>query len=173
MTDKFIDQGLGHLLDHDHELVDLPNGALVLVDLSEYRREGLGKALLRVIRFRFEDKRDGKSGKFDGQFGAKGASVCADSTRDIMVYADMNPVVVGLDNAEIRTNAPQHLSQRLYAEQLFPFELHTLALLRSTDYPNYDDLIAFVKHYHERASWIESHPMDVTFDNLAAGERPF
>jgi hypothetical protein len=148
----------GNFVDIDRSLVDLPNLSLVEVDLPEYERNGLGRALLKVIRYNFEDI---------GQYGVEGMSIGADSSRGQMVYADMNPVLVGLTHSQVQEEAPTELIKMLYERQL-PLELVTLAVLRRTQFDGIESLVKFVEMYHQRASWLERHPVEVRFANIEA-----
>lgn len=148
----------GNFIDPDRKLVDLPNMALVEVDLPEYARNGLGRALMKVMRYQFTDL---------GAFGVEGMSLCAETSRGQMIYEDMNPQMVGLTHTEVQNRAPKELIKSLYAGNL-PIEMITLAALRHQDFPDLDALVAFLDKYHRRASWLESHPVEVRFANLEA-----
>ena len=148
----------GNFIDPDREMVDVPNLSLVEVDLPEYERNGLGRALLKVVRYHFEDI---------DKHGAEGMSIGANSSRGQMIYADMNPVVVGQTHTEVQEKAPAEVVKALYQRGL-PIELVTLGALRHAQFPNIDELVKFIDLYHKRASWMESHPVEVRFANIEA-----
>lgn len=148
----------GNYINLDREIVDVPHLSLVEVDLPEYERNGLGRALLKVVRYHFED--------YDKR-GAEGMSIGANSSRGHMIYADMNPVVVGHTHTEVQEKAPAEVVQALYRRGL-PIELVTLGALRHAQYQNIDELVQFIGLYHKRASWMESHPVEVHFANIRA-----
>lgn len=148
----------GNYIDPDREMVDVPNLALVEVDLPEYERNGLGRALLKVVRYHFENI---------DKYGAEGMSIGASSSRGQMIYADMNPVVVGQTHSEVQDKAPADVIKALYQHGL-PIELVTLGALRHAQFATVDQLIAFIDMYYKRASWMESHPVEVRFANIEA-----
>jgi hypothetical protein len=149
----------GVFVDRERKLADIPHQALVLVDLPEYARNGLGRALLgRVVRYHFEDI---------DTFGAEGMSIGADTSRGFLIYEDMNPVVVGQNHqdAQEKSGAPADVIRALYQRGLPP-ELITLGALRAKDFGSTEELIAFVERYHARATWMELHPVEVRFQNI-------
>lgn len=148
----------GNFIDPDRKLIDLPNLSLVEVDLPEYERNGLGRVLLKIVRYDFEDI---------GQYGVEGMSIGADSSRGQMVYEDMNPIVVGLTHSEAQSKAPPDVVSALYKSGL-PLELVTLGALRHAQFPNIETLIEFIDMYHLRSSWMEVHPVEVRFSNIEA-----
>lgn len=148
----------GNFIDPDREMVDVPNLSLVEVDLPEYERNGLGRVLLKVVRYHFEDI---------DKCGAEGMSIGANSSRGQMIYADMNPVVVGQTHTEAQEKAPAEVVKALYQRGL-PIELVTLGALRHAQFPGIDELVQFIELYHKRASWMESHPVEVRFANIEA-----
>lgn len=151
----------GNFVDPDREMVDVEHQSLVLVDLPEYARNGLGRALLgRVVRYHFDDI---------GAFGSEGMSIGADTSRGFLIYKDMNPVVVGKTHAEaqVASGAPEATIKALYQRGL-PIELVTLGALRHGDYDSVDALVAAVEEYHARASWMELHPVETRFQNIEA-----
>jgi hypothetical protein len=151
---------LVHYLSPDRKAVDFPDGSLLEVELPEYERAGLGRALLRVLRYKFTDL---------NTFAVEGGALCANGSRKIMVYADMNPVWVGNNHTEAQSRAPKELLQRLYGERI-PVEYVTLGALRYEQFPDYIQLAAFIQRYHEKASWIEANPIAVMFENIAEGK---
>lgn len=148
----------GNYIDPDRTLFDAPNLALVEVDLPEYERNGLGRALLKVVRFHFTDI---------GAYGIEGLSVGADSSRGIMVYEDMNPRVVGLTHSQAQADAPPELVRALFQAKL-PNELITIGALRHAQFGSANSLIEFIRMYHARASWMEVHPAEVRLQNMEA-----
>lgn len=148
----------GNFIDPDRTLVDLPNLSLVEVDLPEYERNGLGRVLLKVVRYNFEDI---------GKYGVEGMSIGADSSRGQMIYEDMNPVLVGLTHTEAQAKAPAEIVKALYQKGL-PLELVTLGALRHAEFESIDALAMFIEMYHHRASWMEVHPVEVRFANIEA-----
>lgn len=151
----------GNFIDPDRELVDIGHQSLVLVDLPEYARNGLGRALIgRVVRYHFSD--------IDA-YGAEGLSIGADTSRGFLIYKDMNPVVVGKTHAEAQAHsgAPETTLQALYQRDL-PIELVTLGALRHAEFATVDDLVAHIEAYHARASWMELHPVETRFQNIEA-----
>lgn len=149
----------GSYIDPQRELFDAPQLALVQVDLPEYANSGLGRALLSVIRYEFTD--------LDSVFGVEGMSVGADSSRGMMVYKDMQPTVVAASHNELHERNPE-LANALRT-QGFPPELISIGVLRAAETEtSFDGLCRFIEVYHARASWIESHPVEVKFANLEA-----
>jgi hypothetical protein len=159
----------GNFVDPDRELVDIEHQSLVLVDLPEYARNGLGRALLgRVVRYHFSDL---------SAFGSEGMSIGADTSRGFLIYRDMNPVVVGKNHTEAQANsgAPEATIKALYQRKL-PIELVTLGALRHAEFESVDALVADIEQYHARASWMELHPVETRFQNIEAQtgtETPF
>jgi hypothetical protein len=100
--------------------------------------------------------------------GPKKTHVSANGSRSITVYADMNPVWVGNNHTEAQSRAPKDLLRWLYGERI-PIEYVTLGALRYEQYPDYSDLAEFIMRYQKKASWIEAHPLEVVFENLAQG----
>jgi len=148
----------GNFIDPERELLDCPNWALMEVVIPEYERNGLGCALLKVVRYHFTDI---------GKFGAEGVSICADSSRGHMIYSDMAPRFVGCSHEEAQAEAPNEVLKSLYLLGL-PVELVTLGALRYENFDSLNKLADFIKMYHRRASWIEAHPIEVAFANLEA-----
>lgn len=151
----------GNFIDPDRELFDAPNMALVEVDVPEYARNGLGRCLLKVVRYHFEDI---------DKHGVEGLSIGADSSRGHMIYSDMNPVVVGHTHSEAQAHAgtPDRVLKALY-QRHYPMELVTLGALRHAQFDgDIDKLAEFVESYHRRASWMETHPVEVRFQNIEA-----
>ena len=147
----------GNYIDPQRELFDAPQLALVRVDLPEYTNSGLGRVLLSVMRYEFTD--------LDGKFGVEGMSVGADSSRGIMVYRDMQPEIVAKNHTVLHMRNPA-LAEKLRAKG-YPPELISIGVLRAgeTD-SSFDGLCRFIDVYHARASWIETHPVEVRFANL-------
>lgn len=149
----------GNYIDPQRELFDAPQLALVQVDLPEYAYSGLGRALLGVIRYQFTD--------LGGIFGVEGMSVGADSSRSLMVYKDMNPTLVAASHTELHKRNPE-LAEAL-RKHGFPPELISVGVLQAAETDtSFEGLTHFVEVYHARASWIESHPVEVKFANLEA-----
>ena len=147
----------GNYIDPQRELFDAPQLSLVRVDLPEYANSGLGRVLLSVMRYEFTD--------LDGKFGVEGMSVGADSSRGIMVYLDMQPEIVAKSHAELHERNPE-LAEKLRAKG-YPPELISIGVLRASETDSsFDGLCRFIDVYHARASWIETHPVEVRFANL-------
>ncbi len=147
----------GNYIDPQRELFDAPQLSLVRVDLPEYANSGLGRVLLSVMRYEFTD--------LDGKFGVEGMSVGADSSRGIMVYRDMQPEIVAKSHAELHERNPE-LAEKLRAKG-YPPELISIGVLRASETDSsFDGLCRFIDVYHARASWIETHPVEVRFANL-------
>ena len=146
----------GNYIDPQRKLFDAPQLALIEVDLPEYRASGLGRALLSCMRFEFTDLK---------QFGVDGMSVGANSSRGIMVYEDMNPVLVAAGHSELHERAPEVAAA--LRKKGYPPELISIGVLRAEEM-NLDALCNFVDAYHARSSWLESHPVEVRFANLEA-----
>jgi hypothetical protein len=129
---------------------------LVELKLPEYEAAGLGKALCRTRAFHCIES------------GAKGAfarSICADSSRMLVVTSDMEPTVLGQTHDEIQTSASQEVVRRLF-DLYMPIELVTLGASRASQFSMLENLIDFVRLYHRRASWLEANPLDVAIANL-------
>lgn len=154
---KAKSSAFGNYIDPQRELFDAQQLALVRVELPEYTNSGLGRVLLSVMRYEFTD--------LDGKSGVEGMSVGADSSRGIMVYQDMQPEVVATSHAELHERNPE-LAEKL-RKYGYPPELISIGLLHAgeTD-SSFDDLCRFINVYHARASWIETHPVEVRFANL-------
>ncbi len=147
----------GNYIDPQRELFDAPQLSLVRVDLPEYANSGLGRVLLSVMRYEFTD--------LDGKLGVEGMSVGADSSRGIMVYRDMQPEIVAKSHAELHERNPE-LAEKLRAKG-YPPELISIGVLRASETDSsFDGLCRFIDVYHARASWIETHPVEVRFANL-------
>ena len=147
----------GNYIDPQRELFDAPQLSLVRVDLPEYANSGLGRVLLSVMSYEFTD--------LDGKFGVEGMSVGADSSRGIMVYLDMQPEIVAKSHAELHERNPD-LAEKLRAKG-YPPELISIGVLRASETDSsFDGLCRFIDVYHARASWIETHPVEVRFANL-------
>ena len=131
--------------------------ALIISD--QYQRNGLGRALLKVVRYRFTDI---------NQYGVEGLSVGAGSSRGHMVYADMNPVLVGHSHIEVQGKHSKAVVEGLL-QKGYPLELVTLGALRAQQFDgDIDSIAAFLEMYHARASWMETHATEVRFSNLEA-----
>ena len=147
----------GNYIDPQRELFDAPQLSLVRADLPEYANSGLGRVLLSVMRYEFTD--------LDGKFGVEGMSVGADSSRGIMVYQDVQPEIVAKSHAELHERNPE-LAEKLRAKG-YPPELISIGVLRASETDSsFDGLCRFIDVYHARASWIETHPVEVRFANL-------
>ena len=147
----------GNYIDPQRELFDAPQLSLVRVDLPEYANSGLGRVLLSVMRYEFTD--------LDGKLGVEGMSVGADSSRGIMVYRDMQPEIVAKSHAELHERNPE-FAEKLRAKG-YPPELISIGVLRASETDSsFDGLCRFIDVYHARASWIETHPVEVRFANL-------
>ena len=147
----------GNYIDPQRELFDAPQLSLVRADLPEYANSGLGRVLLSVMRYEFTD--------LDGKCGVEGMSVGADSSRGIMVYRDMQPEIVAQSHATLHERNPD-LAEKLRAKG-YPPELISIGVLRASDADSsFDSLCRFIDVYHARASWIETHPVEVRFANL-------
>lgn len=143
-------------IDPQRELFDAPQLSLVQVDLPEYTNSGLGRALLCVMRYEFADL---------GTFGVEGMSVGADSSRGIMVYQDMRPELMAMSHAELHKRNVD-LSEQLHRRR-YPMELISIGLLHADEESiSFEDLCQFIDIYYARASWIETHPVEVRFANL-------
>lgn len=146
---------VGFYIDPHKELFDAPQQALVEVDLPEYTSSGLGRVLLRVMRYDVADL---------GVFALEGMSVGAQSSRGIVVYKDMNPTVVGTSFIEVSAKRPE-VADAL-RKRGYPPALVAIGVLRSDSFGNFDHLVQMVDVYAARASWLESHPVEVKFVNL-------
>lgn len=151
-------EAFGCFIEPHREMADLPNLSLVEVDLPEYERNGLGRPLLRVVRYHFND--------IDGH-GVEGTLVGAGCGCGRIIYADMNPVVVGRTHTDIQQRVPEQVLQYLYQCNL-PIELVSLGALRYAQIPDLSELSKFVVLYQKRASWLESHPIEVCLANIKA-----
>jgi|GEM_PF-2847233 len=153
----------GNYIDPDRKLIDLPN--LVLVDLAvpEYERNGLGAMLAKTLRYNFTDIE---------QIGCEAMSIGADSSRAHMVYEDMGPVVHGMFS-DVHERAPQ-IAAALMQRRFGP-EMVALGVLRGLsmqiDAAKPEDmakLVSFLNKYHRRATWMETHSMEVRMANMEA-----
>jgi hypothetical protein len=163
MAIKAKTTAFGNYIDPDRKLVDLPNMVLVEVDEPEYERNGLGRMVAKTLRYDFVDI---------GQVGCEAMSIGADSSRAHMIYEDMNPKVLGTF-ADVERLSPE-VARVLYQRRYGP-EMVALGVLRGVamqiDPSSPDDvskLVAFLNKYHRRASWMESHHMEVRMANMEA-----
>jgi hypothetical protein len=161
MAVKATSAAFGNYIDPERKLVDLPNMTLVEVDVPEYARNGLGRMLAKTLRYEFVDL---------GKIGCEAMSIGADSSRAHMVYEDMNPTVVG-SFAEVEAKSPA-IAKALYERRFGP-EMVALGVLRGVemgidaqDVEGIARLVSFLQKYYRRASWMESHAMDVRMANM-------
>lgn len=150
-------RAFGSFIDPDRVLFDAPQLSLIEVDLPEYRLAGLGRVLLQAMRFHFTDL---------GVYGVEGMSVGADSSRGLMVYEDMIPVVVAANHWELHQttkDAADALRKKGYTPELI-----SVGVLRSKSITDFDRLCNFIDVYHARSTWIESHPVEVRFASIDA-----
>lgn len=152
---KTSTRAFGNFIDPERDLVELPNLALVEVDLPEYQRNGLGRALLKVVRYDFTDL---------NKLGAEGLSICADRSTGHVVYADMNPTVVGTHD-EIQERLPKEVREALY-QRKYTIEMVSLAALRYEQFGDLEKTIDFIEMYRRRATWMETHTTEVRFANV-------
>lgn len=136
----------------------LLTGALPFVELElpEYAAAGLGKAFCRAKRFRCGET---------GQYGYIARSICADSSRFLIITSEMQPVLLGHTHDELQMDAPKDWLLSLY-DQGMPVELVSLAAVHAKQFQQLNELIEFVGLYYERASWLEAHPLSVAIANL-------
>lgn len=153
----------GNYIDPDRKLIDLPNMVLVELTVPEYERNGLGRMVAKTLRYDFTDI---------GQIGCEAMSIGADSSRAHMVYEDMEPVALGTF-AEVEAKAPA-IAKVLYQRRYGP-EMIALGVLRGIEMEinpeSAEDvarLVAFLNKYHRRASWMETHGMEVRMANMEA-----
>lgn len=155
---KTTSTAFGGFIDPARQLVDLPSFSLVEVDIPEYARSGLGRALLRVVRYYFEDI---------GAYGVEGMSIGARSSRAHVIYADMNPELIGYSHKSVHELLPFELITKLL-QRGYSRELISLAAVRHKSLPGIEELSSFLELYEQRASWIERHPLQVAVSNLDA-----
>ncbi|WP_323025748.1 hypothetical protein [Castellaniella sp.] len=144
-------------------LVALAGTPLVELTLPEYSAAGLGRVLCRTRPFRIRDD--------EGQTGTFARSICADTSRLLVVTAEMEPTVLGQSHDEIQARAPREALKHLFDAGL-PIELVTLGATRAEQFETLDLLAEFVRLYHRQASWLEGHPLDVAIARLELESRP-
>lgn len=153
----------GNYIDPERKLTDLPNMVLVELDVPEYERNGLGRMIAKTLRYEFVDL---------GQYGCEAMSIGADRSRAHMVYADMNPVVVGTvaDIVEKSPAVAKFLFERRYGPEMVALGvLSAISMGIDGSAPEGQArLVAFLNKYHRRASWMETHPMEVRMANMEA-----
>jgi hypothetical protein len=137
--------------------MDVQHLGLFEVDLPEYGRAALGRALLEVWQHVFDD----------GHTDMVGVSICAATSRSHLIHEGIQPIVVGPSHEAVQSFAGQELIRTLYALG-FPVELVTLGVLRHGQFDGVEALAAFLRLYHVRASWLEAHPTEVLFSNIEA-----
>jgi hypothetical protein len=154
----------GGRLDPKRQLADLPNVVYAEVDAPEYLRNGLGRMVVKTLRYEFTDI---------GQFGCEGLSIGANSTRMHMIYEDMNPVVYGTYTQV--TERRQEVCQALMRCGFTSTEMMAVGVLRARELeidPGSDAsvkrLVAYLDMYNQRASWMESHWIEVLMANHEA-----
>lgn len=163
MAVKAKASAFGNYIDPERVLADLPNMVLVELDVPEYERNGLGRMVAKTLRYEFVDL---------DQYGCEAMSIGAERSRAHMIYADMNPVVIGtLKDVEARApDVAKFLMGRRYGP-----EMVAVGVLRAASMglgvATADEqarLVAFLNKYHRRASWMETHPMEVRMANVEA-----
>lgn len=149
--------------------VDVDNLAYVAFDLPEYSRNGLGKAIGRVTRYMPQ----GRVSEKEKVVGAVciAAIVCADSTRDHILYQDMNPKVLGASQPAVIAYLPATV-QRYLSANGWSFDMQALAgayycangitLERDEDIEGF---VATVLQYPLQAHYLESNPLRTLLDN--------
>jgi hypothetical protein len=160
-TVKAKTTAFGNYIDPSKTLADLPSMVLVEVDSPEYQRNGLGRMIAKTLRYEFVDI---------GAFGCEGLSIGADGSRAHMIYAEMNPLVLGTAS-EVADRNPA-LAKELMKQNLGP-EMVALGVLRGVDTDpdnpaSVAKLLAYLNKYHRRATWMESHAMEVRMANIEA-----
>ena len=145
------------------DLVVLSGTPIVELALPEYAAAGLGRALCRARPFRIKDR--------EGQTGTFARSICADTSRLLVVTEDMAPTVLGQAHDEIQARSSHGTLKHLF-DAGFPIELVTLGATRADQFETLDLLTEFVRLYHRQASWLESHPLDVAIARLELESRP-
>lgn len=158
----------GNFIDPDRVLVDVQNLAVVELTVPEYERNGLGTMVAKIIRYEFVDIK---------RHGAEAMSIGADTSRPHMVYEDMKPKVWGSFEAVV-AEAPE-IAKALVERRYGP-EMVVVGVIKALELGIAVDeiprLIAFLNKYHRRASWMETHGMEVRMANMEAligNPRPF
>jgi hypothetical protein len=163
MAVKAKASAFGNYIDPERMLADLPNMVLVELDLPEYERNGLGRMVAKTLRYEFVDL---------NQHGCEAMSIGAERSRGHMIYTDMKPVVVGTlkDVEMLAPDVAKFLMERRYGP-----EMVAVGVLRAASMglgvATSDEqarLVAFLNKYHRRATWLETHPMDVRMANMEA-----
>jgi len=139
------------------DLSIIPGTPIIELSLPEYDAAGLGRVLCRSRGF--------SASGANGVAGTLARSMCADTSRLFVVTAEMQPTVIGQAHDEIQALAPRATVRHLF-DVGFPIELVSLGACRAAQFPDLDQLTAFVRLYHERASWLEAHPLDVAIAKL-------
>jgi hypothetical protein len=136
---------------------------LIEVDLPEYERNGLGRMVAKTLRYDFVDI---------GQIGCEAMSIGADSSRAHMIYEDMNPVVLGSfeDVEKLSPAIAKVLYQRRHGPEMVALGVRVGVAMGINPEASEDvaKLVAFLNKYHRRASWMESHNMEVRMANMEA-----
>lgn len=160
---KAKSSAFGNYIDPERSLVDLPNMAIVELDVPEYARNGLGRMVAKTLRYEFVDL---------GQYGCEAMSIGAERSRAHMVYMDMNPIVIGTLK-DIEAKAPA-VAKYLYERRYGP-EMVAVGVLRAVSLglgvqtaEEQTQLVAFLNKYHRRATWMETHAMEVRMANMEA-----
>ncbi len=145
-------------------LTVLPGTPIIELSLPEYEAAGLGRVLCRARPFQIKDGEGEQAGTF-------ARSICADTSRLLVVTDDMEPAVLGQAHDEIQAGAPREVRKALYDAGL-PVGLVTLGAIRADRFESLELLIDFVRLYNRQASWLESHPLDVAIARLELESRP-
>jgi hypothetical protein len=149
--------------------VDVDNSAIVAFDLPEYSRNGLGRAIGRVTRYMPQGRISEKE-KVEGAV-CIAAIFCSDSTRDHILYQDMNPKVLGTSQQAMIACLPATV-QRYLSANGWSFDMQALAgayycangitIERDEDIEGF---AASVLQYPLQAHYLESNPLRTLLDN--------
>lgn len=153
----------GNHIEPERKLIDLPHMVLIEVDAPEYERNGLGRMVAKTIRYDFVDI---------NQIGCEAMSIGADSSSAHMIYEDMKPTVLGTFS-DVEALSPT-IAKALFERQYGP-AMVALGVIRGVEMkidPSSPEsmakLVNFLNKYYRRASWMESHSLEVRINNLEA-----
>ncbi len=149
--------------------VDLDNFAFVAFDLPEYSRNGLGKAIGRVVRYM-------PHGRVSELLKIQGA-VCiaaifgSDTTREHILYQDMNPKLLALSQQALIEFLPAS-AQRYLSANGWALDMQALAgaylVANGLTVDRDEDIEGFaakVLQYPLQAHYLESNPLRTLLDN--------
>lgn len=164
-------RGGAFFFDERRGLVDVATEALVALPLKEYRANGLHFMLAKAVRVHVKDR---------DIHGALVTGVCSASSQTRVVYADMDPVVLG-SHEQVQARYPE-LAAELFRRGHWLAKVTLAVLVAEREGYKHDQpehlaaLEQFLVRYERRATWLENHPIEVLMGNEFADDgdaKPF